>query len=392
MINKTAQLLVVAISVLAFALTCGAICSQLLLFEASNGNRDFIAYWTAGQLAVHHQNPYDAEATFKIETAHGRSISGGALVMRNPPTGLLLALPLGFMSVGLSAFLWTAAQVLCIVVSVRMIWSLHGRPPGHRNLLGYSFGPAVICLMPGQTSLFVLLGLVLFLRSHQSRPFWAGASLWLCALKPHLLLPFAVALLVWIIAKKKYPILIGLVSSLAVSAIVASAVSKNVWTNYRHMMTTSGIDQEFLPCLSSILRVLTNHYWAQYLPAAAGCIWALYYLRKHIGGWDWLHHGSLLILVSLFVAPYEWFTDTAIALPALLAAVYVCRSRALLATLALASAAVEIQLLYGFSFHSRTYLWLAPAWLAWYLLAIKGAPLLLNQQVQNETAALAPAP
>jgi len=392
MIKKTAAFLVVTISVLAFAFSCGAIGSQLLLSKGSNGNRDFIAYWTAGQLAVHHQNPYDAEATFETEVAHGRPVSGGALVMRNLPTGLLLALPLGFMSVGLSAFLWTAVQVLCIVVSVRMIWSLHGRPPGHRNLLGYSFGPAVVCLMLGQTSLFVLLGLVLFLRFHQSRPLWAGASLWLCALKPHLLLPFAVALLVWIIARKKYPILIGLVSSLAVSAIVAGAVSKNVWTNYHHMMTTSGIDQEFFPCLSSLLRVLANHYWAQYLPAAAGCIWTLYYIRKHIDAWDWLYHGSLLILVSLFVAPYEWFTDTAIALPALLAAVYICRSRTLLATLAFASAAIEIQMLYGFSFHSRMYLWLAPAWLAWYLLATKGAPLLLHQQVQSETAALAPAP
>ncbi len=392
MIKKTAEFLVVTISVLAFAFTCVFICSQHLLFEDSNGNRDFIAYWTAGQLAVHHQNPYDAEATLKIEAAQGRPIADGALMMRNPPTGLLLALPLGFMSVGLSAFLWTTVQVLCIVISVRMIWSLHGRPSGHRNLLGYTFGPAVVCLMPGQTSLFALLGLVLFLRFHQSRPFWAGVSLWLCALKPHLLLPFAVALLVWIIARKKYLILIGLASSLVVSAIVASAVSKNVWTNYHHMITTSGIDQEFLPCLSSLLRILANHYWAQYLPAAAGCIWALYYVRKHIDAWDWLHHGSLLILVSLFVAPYEWFDDSAVALPALLAAIYVCRSRTLLATLAWASAAIEIQVLYGVPYHSSMYLWLAPAWLAWYLFATKGVPLLLQQQAQTETAAPAPAP
>ena len=371
MIKKTAEFLVVAISTLAFVLTCGAVCFQLL--TNANVERDFVGYWAAGQLAVHHQNPYDAKATLDIEAAQGRQITSKAMVMRNPPTALLLVLPLGFMSLSLSALLWTAVQTLCIIASVRMIWSLHGSPRGHRNLLGYSFGPAVVCLIPGQTSLFVLLGLVLFLRFHQSRPLWAGASLWLCALKPHLLLPFAVALLVWIIARKKYSILIGLASSLAVSAIVASAVSPNVWTNYHNMMTTSGIDVELLPCLSTLLRVLANHYWAQYLPAAAGCIWALYYIRKHIADWDWLHHGSLLILVSLLVAPYEWFTDTAIALPALLAAVYVCRSRTLPATLALASAAIEIQVLQGFSFHSKMYIWAAPAWLAWYLLATNSA-------------------
>ena len=197
--------------------------------------------------------------------------------------------------------------------------------------------------------------------------------MWLCALKPHLFLPFAVALLVWIVARKKYSILIGLISSLAVSAAVASAISQNVWTNYHNMMTTSGIDQEFLPCVSTLLRALTNHYWVQYLPGAAGCIWALYFIRRQIAVWDWLHHGSLLILVSLLVAPYEWFTDTAIALPAILAGVYACRSRALIGTLALASAAIEIQALQGFSFHSKMYVWAAPVWLAWYLLATQSA-------------------
>jgi hypothetical protein len=122
---------------------------------------------------------------------------------------------------------------------------LHGRPPGHLNLFGYSFGPALICLIPGQTSLFVLLGLVLFLRFHRSQPFWAGVSLWLCALKPHLLLPFAVGLLFWIVAQKKYSIFVGLLSSLAISAAIASVFSPNVWTNYHNMMTTSGIEEEF---------------------------------------------------------------------------------------------------------------------------------------------------
>jgi hypothetical protein len=371
MIKKTAEFLVVAISTLAFVLTCGVVCFQLLL--NANVERDFIGYWAAGQLAIHHQNPYDAKATLDIEVAQGRQITSKAMVMRNPPTALLLVLPLGFVSLSLSALLWTAVLALCIIASVRMIWSLHGKPQGRLNLLGYTFGPAVVCLIPGQTSLFVLLGLVLFLRFHQSRPLWAGASLWLCALKPHLFLPFAVALLVWIVARKKYSILIGLTSALAVSAIVASFVSPNIWTNYHNMMTTSGIDVELLPCLSTLLRVLADHYWVQYLPAAAGCIWALYYTHKHIAVWNWLHHGSLLILVSLLVVPYEWFTDTAIALPAILAAVYVCRSRILLATLALASAAIEIQPMQGFSFHSKMYIWAAPAWLAWYLLATRSA-------------------
>jgi hypothetical protein len=83
------------------------------------------------------------------------------------------------------------------------------------NYLGYSFAPALVCLIVGQTSLFALLGLVLFLRLHRTRPFLAGVSLWLCALKPHLFLAFGVVLLAWIIVSRCYRILLGAASAMA---------------------------------------------------------------------------------------------------------------------------------------------------------------------------------
>ena len=110
--------------------------------------------------------------------------------MRNPPSALLLTLPLGFFGLRAGALLWSLFLLACLVLSVRMLWAMHGRPRNQLHWLGYTFAPALDCLMSGQMSLFVLLGLVLFLRLHRSRPFLAGASLWLCMLKPHLFLPF----------------------------------------------------------------------------------------------------------------------------------------------------------------------------------------------------------
>jgi hypothetical protein len=113
--------------------------------------------------------------------------------------------------------------------------------------------------------------------------------------------------------------------------------------------------------------------WLQYLPVAIGCMWAILYFRRHRERWDWMAHGSPLMLVSVLVAPYSWFIDQAILVPALLHGVLLTRSRSLLAALALASAVIEIGPLRGLPvLQSPFYLWTAPAWLAWYLAATRG--------------------
>jgi uncharacterized membrane protein (DUF106 family) len=63
-------------------------------------------------------------------------------------------------------------------------------------------------------------------------------------------------------------------------------------------------------------------------------------------------------------------------MPALLQGAYLTRSRALLVVLAVASLAVEVQLVGGIKVTSAWFLWTVPAWLAWYLLAqaTAGAP------------------
>ena len=78
------------------------------------------------------------------------------------------------------------------------------------------------------------------------------------------------------------------------------------------------------------------------------------------------------MLVSVLVAPYTWFMDQAILIPALLHAAYLTRSRSLVAILALASAVIEIGALRGLPLLlSPFYLWTAPAWLALYVYATR---------------------
>jgi uncharacterized protein len=370
------EFLVVGICTASLAIIVVGICAALLAKHAP-GSRDFVEYWTSAQLLAHHANPYDESAILRIERSLGYPSNVPALVMWNPPHALLLILPLGFVGSRTGLLLWSLFVLASLFASVRMVWIMHGRPNELLNVLGYSFAPALVCLLAGQVSIFILLGLVLFLRLHGSRPFLAGMSLWLCLLKPHLFLPFGVVLLVWAIATRSYKLLAGVAVAMGVSTGIVLLWDPSAWSQYAHMMntlSTERLKEELIPCFSIMLRwtISPKTMWLQYVPPALACVWALAYFRRHRENWHWMEHGSLLMIVSVVFAPYSWLMDQAILIPALLHAAYLTRSRNLIAVLALASAAIDIGALRGVAIlHSLLYLWTAPAWLVWYLYAIR---------------------
>ena len=333
-------------------------------------NRDFIVYWATGQQLVHHGNPYDPVAIGRVEHAAGYT-GEGAYFMRNAPWALPFALPLSLLSPQAAALPWSLAMLCLLAVSVRTMWKILGSPEGHLDWLGYCFPPALFCVSIGQTSTLLLFGLVLFLRWHKTRPFAAGAALWFCTLKPHLFLPFALILLVWIVVERRFRILAGGIAAMAVGSMIMALVDPAAWPQYVHYMRTSGITHEFTANLGDLLRdsIHPSWDWIAFVPAIAGCLWALAWYWHRRRRWDWIEHGSLLMLVSLVVAPFGWIFDQSLAIPAILFAVTRAPSRAALATLAVLYVAVEVQLFSSIRMASHAYLWTAPAWLIWYLFA-----------------------
>jgi hypothetical protein len=370
-----AQLLLVASCLLALAFAVD-VCMLLITGNGSE-RRDFISYWAAGQQLMHQQNPYDAASTLALERSMGFPPAGEALIVRNPPSSLLLIAPLGLLSFRAAALLWSMLLLACWLLSLRMLWPMQRHSAQRFSVFGYSVGPSLIlalfapalaCILFGQTALFALLGLVLFLRLHHSQPLLAGAALWLCALKPHLFLPFAAVLLLWIILTRSYAIFAGAALALGASSLLAFHLDPSAWTQYTHMIRAVGLEREFIPCLSIALRfaISTSSAWLQYIPASLGTLWAIYFFCSRRAAWSWSRNGPLLALVSMLVAPYAWLTDEVIAIPALLLAASLASFESLLA-LALASSAIEIAILAGQYPHSPFYLWTQAAWFAWYL-------------------------
>jgi hypothetical protein len=332
-------------------------------------SRDFVSYWATGQQLVHHANPYDRDAISSLEHSAGLTVLA-VLIMRNPPWALPLAYPFGFLPLRLAGTLWSLLLLACLLISVWMIRGLHASPSNRIHWLGLAFTPALICITMGQTSLLALLGLVFFLRFHRCHPFFAGAALWLCALKPHLFLPFAAALVTWIVVSRNYKLLAGAAASIAFSSALAFLIDPGAWPDYIRMMRSPAVENDFIPCLADAMRHWLNPQaaWIQYLPAALCCVWALIYYWRRRATWDWVTNSSPLILVSLVAAPYCWFYDQCLAIPALLDGAYSTRSRLPLAVLALAILAADVEICVV-RVISPLWLWTAPAWLAWYLFA-----------------------
>src|ERR1700730_8736168 len=144
------------------------------------GWKDYISYWSAGNLLIHHANPYSRPDVLALERTHGFPETR-PLMMRNPPWALFLTAPLGFGNPAAGLFLWTLAAAGCIVAFIRLL-----RVPPEDRALVFLFAPVIAVFRTAQTSPFLLLGFCLFLYLHRRRPFLAGASLLLMAIKPHL--------------------------------------------------------------------------------------------------------------------------------------------------------------------------------------------------------------
>jgi len=331
-------------------------------------SKDFLQYWSAEQLLAHGGNPYDPAATLQLERSVGFK-EHFPLITLSPPVAFFFALPLAWVGVNTGLTCWMLLLLASMLASVWLVWLLEGRPQSRYHLIGIFFPPVLRCIMAGQLGIFFLLEIALFLYLQKSRPFWAGAALVFCSLKPHLFLPCFLVLLLWSVCKRRFRILGGFFAALAVSSGLTLLLDRQIWAQYGHLARTTGIMNEFLPTLSVWMRFLVNpaDRWIEFLPEIAGCIWAAWYFWTRRERWDWMDQGLLVLVVGLACSPYSWYTDQALLLPAIVAGLNKSEKSAaslilfaLIAGIGLIALVADVKLTSGF------FVWTVPAWLVWY--------------------------
>jgi hypothetical protein len=343
------------------------------LQEKDAASRDFIGYWAAGQQLVRGANPYDIDQVLSLE----KSVGLGDLQLKvapNPPIGLAIVLPLGFLSAKNGLIFWILLQLGCLSVALWILWRLAGMPSSRLHLFGYLFPPAVACLMAGQLGIFFLLALSLFLLWRETRPWLAGAALLPLTLKPHLFLPAALALLLWVVLRRKPQIFAGLIAASALGYAIVLAFDPHAGSQFIANLHSSIMQGRFSPTLSAYLRldIAPRAAWLEYLPTALAGLWATWFFWSRRAYWDWTHHGQRVLLVSVMCAPYAWVTDEAVLLPAVLFAAYrAIETRRSLIPIAIFTTIALVELFANVRISAWYYTWTTPAWLAWHLYATR---------------------
>lgn len=360
--------------------------SALVLFStaavspspAPDGNvNDFVAYWAAARQVLAGGDPYAARPVFAIEQQLG--LNGSTpLIMRNPPWAVPVIAPFGLLSFAAAQQLWFGLGLIAVLLSAHWLWGLYhgeGQPPWTAWLATGLFLPVAVVLALGQISPLVLLGIVGFLHFQKQKKLgWAGAFLFLCALKPHLTFLLWVALLLWSIRSRTIRTLIAFAGVTITASMAAIAFDPAIFSQYLNLLTNGGVLAELTPTISGLLRLsLGRYYPIQTLPAALALIWFFFHWRRTKEHWEWPQEMPALLLISLLTVSYAWFFDQVVLLPAVFEATAWTTANRRLASVALVSLylgtnAAVLALILG---HRTTfwYVWIVPAWCLLYALA-----------------------
>jgi hypothetical protein len=333
---------------------------------------DFTAFWIAGHSLLAQRNPYDADYALPVERSMGFT-QEKPLVMRNPPWALWSTLPLGVLNYGTAWLLWTSCLLLLLVFSARLLWMIYGGSQGQRwtaVLLTFLFAPTLACLSVGQTAPIVLLGLTLFLYLHSRHEFWAGFALLAPAFKPQLAFLFWLILAVWSIQRRKWRLIAGAVSSMALATAIALLLDHQVIRQYRIMLASESLQTQFIPTLGGFLRQLFGPAWLQLVPAIIGIAWVAVYYCRYQHAWCWKQRLPVLLLASMLLTPYAWLVDEVVVLIALFGAAAAIPQARLVMWLGipfvLVNAAIVTALALGVRAVSPYYLWTMWVWIFFY--------------------------
>jgi hypothetical protein len=347
--------------------------------RASVSGRDSIAYWAAGKLLLHGQNPYSVPSVLALERSQGYT-ANRPLMLRPPSWSVWMVLPLGLLSAYWAWVAWLAVLLASLVIAIRISWRMYGdgggpRPPTAFLLAGYLFAPVAACLVAGQLGMVLLLGIVLFLLLEEDYPFLAGAALLIPLAKPHIFSLLWPVLAVWVVTRKRWSLLGGVAAAFLLAISIAVAFDPAIFQHYREMLQQEGIQHQFIPALSGMLRLIffRRFFWVQFVPLGLGLLWSARYYWKNRRTWSWRGHGPALLVVAVLTTPYAWMTDEAVLLPAILQGVlWVNRAKLKLRSQFVILVFVCLDLLLLLILRAQVppatgiYFWSSLVWFSWY--------------------------
>ncbi|MBK5297978.1 MAG: DUF2029 domain-containing protein, partial [Vicinamibacteria bacterium] len=251
-----------------------------------------------------------------VPAAYGFKWPVESLGNLNPPHFALLTAPFWYLSYQQAFVLWLASGLVCLVLSLRIVWQELQYPRSLRLMLVVgaavlSFAPFVLVASTGELTYFLLLPLTLGWRAAR-RGRWGAAGIWLgaCASVKLFLLLF----LPWLLLQRRWRAAAAFVLTIAVMVAMGAALF-GVDSYWQWRKTLAIIGWWGLPMNASFAG-LVHRVWttgaanAQWLAAVGGGVIAvatLACLRAPAAGPRQVDTGMAGVLLgALLASPLGW--------------------------------------------------------------------------------------
>lgn len=347
---------------------------------------DFVQYWSAGRLNAQGRNPYDPAAMAELQREAGRETYAAdvATIAWNPPWTFALLMPLGMLDYSTARLVWWLLSLTLVFICAQWSWDAYGGRPDRRWvawLLAFAFGPTLFALRVGQIGPLLLAGIVGVLQALR-RERWGAAGAWaaLLLIKPQL--PFLILLILglWVVANRRFTVVLGGAGALLLASAVALGANPAVFAQYAGALIAHPPADWATPTLGGVARLFLgmDRFWLQFVPPLFGAGWAAALWFRRGRAWDWLAEGPLLVAASLVTAAYAWTYDLVLlVLPLVSLVAWLVGSqqgRRLWWPLAAIAVLNGLYLVLAGRVSSDFWLfWLAPGFVLWYVLSLRSA-------------------
>lgn len=304
------------------------------------GSRDFVQYWAACRVLELNANPYDPVAMLAAQRTVGMTWQE-PVMMWNPPWTLGALCPvLSVLGFSASLKLWFVLGLSGIAACALMTWKIHA--PGSSDyrlafLSAFLFVPAIDALSSGQMGILFGVSLCSFAAlKRANRPFGAGLSLIPLLFKPYLFHMLFLAILLEAVRDRSWRSVIGILAGFGFLSIVAGAARPAIFSEWWSAVNAESFAipvltvWEWRPdALSGEIRALFGGGARWIALAVPLCADALLLIALARGGVDrrWEISALELAALSIFTAPYAWFSDQAALVPIAVGSVAIARGR-----------------------------------------------------------------
>jgi hypothetical protein len=258
---------------------------------------------------VHGQDYSDPSLMGEVERSLTNWDEPDTLYAWFSPIGNVILLPFMLISFSKAVYYWLVLNIVILFYSAVLIWE---GPKTHiwmPLLAAFSFSMTIFSLIFGQINTMEVLGLALFLRFGRSnRQYFAGASLVLTTIKPHLVILTLPILLLDLLRKRDWKTLIGFFIALGFCFIILFAFHppwiKSFWAVISSGMSTV----RETPTINGLLVLLGENTVGKVLWLIVLLLGILWWLKDG-QRWDRRTFIDLSVIGGLIVSPIGWSYD-----------------------------------------------------------------------------------